>query len=329
MTGVRWALCGVVASLMTGCVVPGELLDEKPCPCAPGYRCVDGVRCEEGAAQDAGTPDAGVGDAGTDAATPDAGTPDAGSPDAGVLDAGLPDAGVPDAGVPDARPPDAGPPGPIALYSCESLDDGFLRDASGNTRDGRCDAAGCPDIVAGRVGNACDFTSEARRLRVSYDPALVPRSDAGFSVALWVWFHDPAPGAYRRASAIGQAAGSGLANVWQVFFAQLTESPEFVFVTTDATEVRSLRTERALAFDTWIHLAVVFDRGLKVTYIDGLEATRSAGETIEGSNQDVLIGADENDGSVLVFPLDGMLDEIHIYDRALSPAEVLELATVP
>ena len=191
--------------------------------------------------------------------------------------------------------------------------------------------AGCPDIVPGRVGNACDFTAESRRLRVSYDPVFMPGARSGapetLTVAFWVYFHDPAPEAFASSSAIGLPAGSGSANVWQSYLSTASDPALAGFISADDAEIRSLYAPEPILVERWIHLALVYDGGTKLLYFDGVEAARAEGETLRVSNQDVLIGADENDGSVLVFPLRGMLDEILLYDRALSPDEIRALAS--
>lgn len=306
---------GALGCTVLGCTVPGDLLQDRACPCLAGYRCVaEDNRC--------------VPDDGRDAGPRDGGSLDAGSLDAGSLDAAL-DA-APDAAR-DSAVPDAGPAGPVASFPCEALDGAFLRDRSGHGRDARCDGAGCPDIVPGRVGNACDFTAESRRLRVSYDPVFMPGARSGapetLTVAFWVYFHDPAPEAFASSSAIGLPAGSGSANVWQSYFSTASDPPLAGFISADDAAIRSLYAPEPILLERWIHLALVYDRGTKLLFFDGVEAARTEGETLRVSNQDVLIGADENDGSVLVFPLRGMLDEILLYDRALTPDEIQALAS--
>jgi len=307
--GLQAARLTLSALLAVGCVVPADVLEDRPCPCAPGHHCGPSGVCLPGDAPDAGRPD----DAGRDG---------------GPADGGLTDAGR-DAGR-DGGAPDAGPAGPVASYACEALDGAFVRDVSGAARDGRCDAAGCPDVVAGRVGNGCDFTAESRRLRVSYDPVFVPDVPPGsgvdFSVALWLYLHDPAPETVRSQSAIGLPAGSGSANVWQLFLNASSGAPRPGFITTNDVEIRSVYATDPLTLERWTHVALVYAGGDKLVYVDGVEVARAEGETVIPSNQDVLIGADENDGSRLVFPLDGVLDEIHVFDRALSRDEVAALA---
>ena len=84
-------------------------------------------------------------------------------------------------------------------------------------------------------------------------------------------------------------------------------------------------TATELAFDEWYHVAATYDTNVGATvYIDGEP---------DASNPD-LGGIDTNEFSLLLGDnpeatgrlLDGMLDEIMIYNRALSKEEVLFLA---
>ncbi|MEC7521872.1 MAG: hypothetical protein VYE22_18455 [Myxococcota bacterium] len=88
---LRCALLGCAllgCALLAGCTVPGELLTDRPCPCADGWSCdPDTNLCVEGELpppEDAGPPaDTGAGD--------DASTADSGPGDAGPVDAGPPE----------------------------------------------------------------------------------------------------------------------------------------------------------------------------------------------------------------------------------------------
>lgn len=289
----------LLLALVASCVVPEGLLEQRPCPCADGFACVEG-RCVPGAS-----------DAGRDAG----------------VDLGL-DLGVEDVGTdaPADAPGDAGDPERLLLhFDCEAVDDGFVRDRSGpEVRDARCDGAGCPELAPGVVGSACDFTDEDRRLRVSFDPALVPGRDDGpdaLTVSMWVYLNDrgdPTP----TGSAIGIPVGSGRANVYQLYFA----SGRPGYVTAEEAGIVSVYASGTAPLETWVHYALVYDAGVRTFYIDGVEAGRETFGPPPSSNQDLLIGADENEGSVLQLPIDARVDEIRIYGRALGPGEVASLA---
>ena len=90
-----------------------------------------------------------------------------------------------------------------------------------------------------------------------------------------------------------------------------------------AREGSSVVTGQTLQEGQWTHLAVTFDGTTAKVYIDGVvaqEGNFSFGNDIEAPMQ---IGAATNGGGN---PFNGALDEVRIYDIALSETEILELA---
>jgi len=74
---------------------------------------------------------------------------------------------------------------------------------------------------------------------------------------------------------------------------------------------------------TWMHVAATYDGAQIRLYINGaLETTHSAPGLIIGSNNDELSLGAQSDG---LRPFDGMIDQIHILNYALDPAEVQAL----
>lgn len=310
----RHVLAAALAGALLGCAVPDGLLDDKPCPCADGYRCEAG-RCVPGGSADAGM-DAGAPDAGRDAGVDGSPTRDAGSGDGGQN--GGQDAGD-DGGAP---PTDAGPSGPVAAWSCEAFAGAVVPDVTGHGHDARCDAAGCPTIVPGRVGMACDFGPEDRRLRVSYDAAFVPEAPGdALTVALFVRPHGRS-----ASSAVSVPYGTMTANTWQVHLpipgGEIT--PRFVAV--DATGITGLPATTTIPHDVWSHLAVTYEAGARRIYVDGVLSAEVVGEPVLADTHDLLIGADENAGAVTL-PFDGAIDELRVWDRRLTDAEIAALAS--
>lgn len=84
-----------------------------------------------------------------------------------------------------------------------------------------------------------------------------------------------------------------------------------------------------LAAETWIHVAAVYDGSTMKLYKDGeLVGSRSkSGNIATGSGVAVRIGDDPTDSGEE--PWAGMLDDIRIYNRALSAEEIQALAAGP
>ncbi|MBU2509682.1 LamG domain-containing protein [bacterium] len=78
----------------------------------------------------------------------------------------------------------------------------------------------------------------------------------------------------------------------------------------------------AVTMDTWQHVAVVYKSGNILFYMDGTEYSRASGETIQQSLKTLVIGRDpESQNSYFK----GKMDEIRIYDKALTQTEIQTL----
>jgi len=74
----------------------------------------------------------------------------------------------------------------------------------------------------------------------------------------------------------------------------------------------------------WQHIAVTFDGTTVIMYIDGVEVGRDTGFSFgAGENAGVVFGTVETSGWN---PFNGTIDEVRLYDTALSADEILELA---
>ena len=79
---------------------------------------------------------------------------------------------------------------------------------------------------------------------------------------------------------------------------------------------------------TWYHFAGTFDGDTLRVYVDGeLEGETDIGVDIAPSDLDLWIGADDNGRPTDSFP--GVLDEVRLYDRALTQGEIGELLEGP
>ncbi len=83
----------------------------------------------------------------------------------------------------------------------------------------------------------------------------------------------------------------------------------------------------SLTTETWYHVALTWDGGSYVVYVNGEEKANGSYTGLDSLNTVADIGNDGNtaaDGRYEAF--NGLLDDVRIYDQALSEAEVAELA---
>lgn len=74
-----------------------------------------------------------------------------------------------------------------------------------------------------------------------------------------------------------------------------------------------------LAVNTWTHLAATYDGAMLRLYVNGVQvASRAQTGSISVSSGSLRIGGDNIWGEFF----QGRVDEVRIYNRALSPAEI-------
>lgn len=252
-----------------------------------------------------------------------------GVPGDGLADAArdLPDAARPgparDAGAPGDAAADArgevdltrGLVGYWPLDEIDSSGGGTTPDRSGNRFDGEVDG---PELVAGRVGMALRFDGDDDAVIIGNRAAL----DAAGPITIAAWI-DPT------------LVGGDIRNI--VAHGNTNEPPREVFLRIAANEQYeggcwdNADHKAALAIPlgdvvgSWIHLATVYDGQDWVLYRNGVEVNRGASAVgALNVNENWFIGA--RLGSAADRYFQGDIDEVRIYNRALSPAEIAALA---
>ena len=176
-------------------------------------------------------------------------------------------------------------------------------------------------FTAGRVGNAfvLDGTDDAIRLfGSSAGPLRITTNQV--TVAAWVNLSATNPPATGY-SMIFDKAWDGSPNGYQL--AVIQGELEAWIATVDSP--KGLGVRFALPRQRWIHVATTYDGMTLRLYQDGIEV---ASEPLTGNilpnNHEACIGNDNWPGS-RAYAFNGLLDELQVYDRALSAAEILSI----
>ena len=260
-------------------------------------------------------------DAGVDAGAPvDAGSVDGGRRDGGPApaDSGPADVGVgpSDSGPSDAGvgPPDAGPvlPGPALWLRMDDdpFTDGVADDSSGAGRHGRCDPPACPTLVSDTVrGSVYRFDG--------VDDGLVAPGTAYFSrpegVTIAFWLQRTASGSMIPFVKLLGATGFSL-------LVQVRDTGMSLMVPGASIDFSGGPPPTG----SWMHVAFTFDGTTIRLYRDGTPAGATARD-IGFDGADVVIGLDPR-GSTVPMYTTGELDELRVYGRTLTAAEIAELA---
>jgi hypothetical protein len=254
-------------------------------------------------------------------------------------------------GGPDA-PPDLAvdsvdaiplPTGLVAYYPCESANGVVLLDQSGNGNDATLSiglpATGGPApsgvgyrFEAGKVGNALTL------LKAGYGYVSMPPSifngAAAVTVAFWIKVNTEQ--SWPRAFDVGINAHLDSAPYTGGKYLFLTTQNaasqiEFAITTNGFSTTQFLYAKSIVQADGWRHIAVTIDGSQGVVYVNGpgITGTKTTNNTLTlrpldlGTMDYAYLG--KSPWSVDPY-FDGQLDEVRVYRRALSAAEVQALA---
>jgi hypothetical protein len=185
----------------------------------------------------------------------------------------------------------------------------------------------CPTLAPGKIGMAYQFDGMKNWLEISPGAALQP---AQLTVAFWAqWKQFPKMGMYQ--CPIGKVVTSSIANdnSWQLCVQTTGPATEAWLDISEHTTPPpdSIYAPAAIVVGTWYHIALTFDGTTKALYLDGaLVASSHPVGPIAYDTGKITIGADILTNDSIDVPFNGLLDEIRIYDRALSQGELMSLA---
>jgi hypothetical protein len=189
--------------------------------------------------------------------------------------------------------------------------DGDARDVSGNSHDGAMHQA---TVVADRHGNArgaLSFTHREARVKVPDSAHFQPLH---ITIAAWLRSsaRSPHKGAVMKTSNANWADGYGIG-----CFGDSAQSGLYV------TAYTSFKAEAPLAVNEWIHVAGTFDGKRIAYYQNGQFVSEFAHNApIQYRDCPLLIGSAGSG-----YPWNGEIDEVYIFDRALTPVEISDLAS--
>lgn len=212
---------------------------------------------------------------------------------------------------------DAAPdPSLLAWYPMDDdpLDGAF--DASGRGRTAACGAATtCPSAIPGRIGNAFGFDG-SMYLRIPHDPGV--DGLGAFTLALWMRVSVISGAGY---TGIGRTVGTTVENSWDVG-TYSANVPAFCSSADGNSNSCDLAVSPA-PVDSWFHLAATWDGTTKRLHVDG-QIEEFPSRMILFDAHDITIGCDDENGSLFAC-LQGAIDDVRIYNRVLSTAEILAL----
>jgi hypothetical protein len=217
-----------------------------------------------------------------------------------------------------------------------------VADFSGNSFDGTFKTgrtewgAGTPVWGTDRYGNANSALTfdEGAWVEVPYNAALNP---SAITISVWV----------NAAEVLENNRFLGL-HSWNGYKFQLQSSNNSFFTMASYNDFGGAfdrATDPALVINEWYHLAVTFEKGEMVFYIDGTEQARwddtpGSPDIVAGHNLAIGVGSSKYADTDANYEIDkiipvawggyfhGSLDELRIYKAVLSPTQIMSIYTL-
>jgi len=212
---------------------------------------------------------------------------------------------------------DTGPvDGLIAHYRFDDDPADGVLDSSGSERHGSCTT--CPALASGgpRGSYYLSFAGD-QLVTVPNDAVLGDLQE--FTAAGWVRVE--ADGREFR-SFFGKPLGTGSGNSWE--FHVVSGTARFSSQSIDGGQ--SIPALAPMESGVWVHWAATFDGMTQIFYIDGAMQGMTSAMAISYDDNPLALVADINNGSP-ASELFGAVDDVRLYDRALTADEVADLAT--
>ena len=191
----------------------------------------------------------------------------------------------------------------MAAYGFDEGSGTVVNDASGNGNNGTI--SGATWTTSGKYGNALTFNGTSALVTINNAPSL--QLTSGMTLEAWVY-------------------PTTVSNVWRDVIYKGNDN-YYVEGTSSNSSLPAMRCTSGsplygtlpLTVNTWAHLAATYDGATMRLYVNGVQvASRAQTGAIATSTNPLQIGGDSFYGQYFA----GLIDEVRIYNQALSVAEI-------
>jgi hypothetical protein len=209
-----------------------------------------------------------------------------------------------------------GAAGLVAAFGFDESGGNRVLDASGNDNHGTLSNA--DRTARGKFGGALSFNGQSSLVRVA-DSASLALAD-GMTLAAWVY---PETQGSSRPSIITKEMGGRFAYALHAGNREGKPTSTLVIGSSD----RSLVGGASLPLRAWTHLAATYDGTTRMLFVNGVQVRKGAASgSLAASSGPLRIGGNKvMQGQFFK----GLIDEVRIYDRALSHAEIAQVSNEP
>jgi hypothetical protein len=195
---------------------------------------------------------------------------------------------------------------------------GNANDESGNNNNGTVNGATLTADRFGNVGKAYSFDGVSKNINIPNSASF--QFNGGISVSVWIKSNNlPAPVSYVLSK--GSDGGTGSSNSWMVVSYPNGRTSLDIHGTSGSIEAYVGDT---LINNEWTNFTFTYNGSLGRAYKNGSHvSTFSTNASIFSNSSDLKIGRRYNSG--LPYFFDGIIDDIAIYNRALTQQEITGL----
>jgi len=208
------------------------------------------------------------------------------------------------------------PPPPVGMWHFDEVGGNQAGDGSGNGNDGMLHNMNDDDWIAGKVGNALSFDGLDDWVDISS-----VRKRGAFSMEAWIKLNVKSS-VWDECQLIASKYINGQPAVdgeWFVWIDEIDDKLDFYI--RDGGQWYITTSNTVFVENMWYHVAAVFDGLHQRVYVNGAQEAvdRRNSLSVDASDTPMAIGAD-GDGMEVDF--NGIIDEIAIYNRTLTPHEI-------
>lgn len=166
--------------------------------------------------------------------------------------------------------------------------------------------------VTGKINNAFNFVSSGSdNVQISDDNSLNPSDEISVSV----WFK---PDSLGQSSYLVSKYFDGTTRDWEIL---LQNNDKAIFRISIGNSHQTLLSSNTASGTGWHHLVGTYNGSYQCTYLDNVGTCTVKTGSMDNSNADVFIGANND----IPTYTDGIIDEIGIWNRTLSSDEITQL----
>ncbi len=207
---------------------------------------------------------------------------------------------------------------PLAYFSCDNAGATLVNHVNGQAS---AAGSGTPASVEGKKGNAVQFDGSNWYQQEAYPQ--IQLGDRDFTLEFWMKSADQAAYILHKGSNTADAS-TGASGNW--IGVELKNDVLYFAIDDDKQKSQAYAKEASKWFDNeWHHVVMVRDRYAKTlyVYVDGEEVATGADTTgaINDNNEMLVLG---NMNVLFDNPFTGALDEVYIYEGAMSAQKVAE-----